>query len=639
MIRLLILALTMYSSVLFAQTKSGSGNKEVEESLNPDKLQFLLDIGGSKNNPEIGRITNKATAMALDKVVGTQRVAFIAAALEVVNSSYLEGYMNPIEYCKNYLNGIENRTIPRHERDVYVKKLDESRVEVWKFKRMLFTAQQIVGEMSEEEIEAILGEFENFQLEYLLGHASNPKFKIDEGNNRMVAIVAGLFVGGLLPTDSLLRRAPVDFLAEDELNQVQSARFVVKERDLWDRAKQETHEVQYSSYYPKLKDEFLEKMNLELKDPNPLFEEPFSAGELLACGSKEDCKTFCRKHFRSKHNDNEPGAHCFWAAFKIGLEKAYQQKSPEVPESWKTEKLPPMVEKVRALPKWLAFTREHSIYEETDSKTGKSILKVVSTKVIGNPGVSNIAGSKFKQFSEWQEYTGFVKYAMEGSIAVNIVQVLSGTKDANQALAETAVEAMRTILKNQKIVVPIEPGHLTHHFSKSFESFANYTGNLLTKHGDELKKVVEYTGSAAEKKALKGLADDGVGHLSKYSILAGAVGQAVAVEAATDVIFRGIGALYTGKESEKTTIAGKSYNMQGRQGIQLTGIEHIDYWRNKSTALNDEYENWKANMVSNVTGYVAAGVTGAVATPIIFGAAAAAGLPSGGVGGLSLIHI
>ena len=93
-------------------------------------------------------------------------------------------------------------------------------------------------------------------------------------------------------------------------------------------------------------------------------------------------------------------------------------------------------------------------------------------------------------------------------------------------------------------------------------------------------------------------------------------------------------ALVSGQAEEDVDIAGDKYNYKSRnQRMQQSGDWTLDARRSRYYAFEDAMADWSQNLLVNTTSITASVTTFSIGSPLVLGAAAAAGLPTAGVGG------
>jgi hypothetical protein len=590
------LSIFSYADSAVGLVEEKNSGRETSVDLDPDQLQFMLDLGGSSHNPELGQLFEQATHVAIDQKLGYQRVVFIGAAIEVLSRTAALAANTPA-----VSGGSE-----------------EMRHESLSAGRMLYTARKVIESLSDEEVDKIIDQFESFHLKYLEEHNPNPDFNPDSNRSKLTAIAAGMFLGGLLPIEALLVDSATAFSAGYFSPSIDRAAALEREKYYFNQLSIASEQDNFQ-FYQQEKEKFIRLM---ISDPEHFLE----TDDLLDCDSNYKCRSFCRKHYEAGGNGGFLGVVpelCAWVAYKMGLEMVGSGSDEVVPEDWKNNWLPKLKESLLELSDWFAFTRENSIFETID-ENGESSLSY-SSKAVSTITDKALISPGFKKLAKWKKYEGWVKFGLESKFATRAVQVIIQVSDLGKSIADGAVYTLEQYLNLKKMTVTVKPEMLTHHFAKSFEAFAEHKG---------IGSLTHYSGSASEKSAMKDLDRSGFSGLSTMTMIRKAIARSVAIEASVDILFKSGRAFYTGREYDNVDMAGRNYTVTGRDAIQQTGIQRVDEWRNRSFAVEDEYEKWKANMVSNVTGYVAGGAAVVVATPVIFGAAAAAGLPSGGVGGV-----
>lgn len=93
-------------------------------------------------------------------------------------------------------------------------------------------------------------------------------------------------------------------------------------------------------------------------------------------------------------------------------------------------------------------------------------------------------------------------------------------------------------------------------------------------------------------------------------------------------------ALVSGQAEEDVEIAGDKYNYKSRnQRMQQSGDWALDARRSRYYAFEDAMADWSQNLLVNTASITASVTTFSIGSPLVLGAAAAAGLPTAGVGG------
>ena len=92
--------------------------------------------------------------------------------------------------------------------------------------------------------------------------------------------------------------------------------------------------------------------------------------------------------------------------------------------------------------------------------------------------------------------------------------------------------------------------------------------------------------------------------------------------------------LVQGQQKVSMKIAGEKYNYESRyQRMQTSNNWALDERRSRSYAFEDTFADWRENLLVNTASITASVTTFSIGSPLVLGAAAAAGLPTAGVGG------
>ena len=118
----------------------------------------------------------------------------------------------------------------------------------------------------------------------------------------------------------------------------------------------------------------------------------------------------------------------------------------------------------------------------------------------------------------------------------------------------------------------------------------------------------------------------------KLALKAVAIGSLTWI--AIDFVIKAGTALVQGQQKSEAKIAGQKYRFSARnQRMQMSGNRWLDEGRSRSYAFEDAMADYQENLLTNVTGVAVSVGTFTVGSPLVLGAAAAAGLPTAGVGG------
>ncbi len=300
-------------------------------------------------------------------------------------------------------------------------------------------------------------------------------------------------------------------------------------------------------------------------------------------------------------------------------------QSAPPPESWTRDKLPKLKAEVLSIKDWLEFTGNNQIIQEFD-EDGNPIYSVLDNSLTKTPlNVAldqGIVSPILKSLIQRNSVKGWLKFLGESKIAPRIVQFALQTTDLGKAIANTAVLALDQILRGQNLKLVVRPEFLTHKFAQTVHDFA---------HKFDVKLLSKYTPESAAKN-LTDVQKAGLAKTSGMTLLRRAFARAFALEAAIDISFRLGGAAWQGHGNEEVQIGDSEYQVGGRTRVQMTGNATQDRSRQRSAAVEAAWDDWKRNAIQNTGGYIAGGLTVAVATPFVFGVAAAAGAPTAGVG-------
>ncbi|MBW7876114.1 MAG: hypothetical protein H3C47_09015 [Candidatus Cloacimonetes bacterium] len=300
-------------------------------------------------------------------------------------------------------------------------------------------------------------------------------------------------------------------------------------------------------------------------------------------------------------------------------------QSAPPPESWTRDKLPKIKAEVLSIKEWLEFTGNNQIIQEFD-KDGNPVYSVVGDDMVKAP-LNNaidrgVVSPILKAIIQRNSLKGWLKFLGESKIGPRLVQFALQTTELGNAIANTAVMALDQVLrgKNQRLLV--RPEFLTHKFAQTVHDFA---------HKFDIKLLKNYSAESAVAN-LSEVEKAGLAKTSGMTLLRRAFARAFALEAAIDISFRLGGAVWQGHGNEEVQIGDSEYQVGGRTRIQMTGDSSRDSRRQRSAAVEAAWDDWNRNAIQNTGGYIAGGLATAVATPFVFGVAAAAGAPTAGVG-------
>ena len=184
------LLLSLLLNFTMAQNKA-------ETNLNPDQLQFLLNLAGEGPDKRPSESLDRAMQAGWAKETGFQRHLFIVAAIDTIRQA--DGVLKTGHASRN-----KWKSFPRG-------KLALS---------SLKTARLVLEQTSSTEIDYMFKRFRYYEYEYLQQAYQSSNFHIKDKDSFLRAIVAGMFVYKLLPHASLHTEGSVDEWKKSHLSRV-----------------------------------------------------------------------------------------------------------------------------------------------------------------------------------------------------------------------------------------------------------------------------------------------------------------------------------------------------------------------------------------------------------------------------------
>lgn len=198
----------------------------------------------------------------------------------------------------------------------------------------------------------------------------------------------------------------------------------------------------------------------------------------------------------------------------------------------------------------------------------------------------------------------------------NISQSFYITQLGRMALGSQGLAATLAASSMQIFKVSIEKSHRIALDSASNQLEAKIKESLLEWRKTGIPQITSGAKLAGLKLAFKAIA---IGSLTWVVI---------------DFAIKTGSALVHGQNQAEANIAGQKYKFSSRQQrMQTSNDKGFDKYRSRAYAFEDALADYQENLLSNVTGVVVSVGTFTVGSPLVLGAAAAAGLPTAGVGG------
>ena len=170
---------------------------KTETSLNPDQLQFLLNLAGEGPDSRPSESLDRAMQAGWSKETGFQRHLFIVAALDTIRQA--DGILQTGHASRNKW-----------------KRFPKGKLAL----NSLKTAKIILEATSTNEIDYMFKRFRYYEYEYLQQVYRSSGFHVKDKNSFLRTIIAGMFVFKLLPHASLYTKGSVDDWKNSHLNRV-----------------------------------------------------------------------------------------------------------------------------------------------------------------------------------------------------------------------------------------------------------------------------------------------------------------------------------------------------------------------------------------------------------------------------------
>jgi len=587
-------------------------------TVTPEQLQFMLDLGGDGPDKRMAKEMEVATQYAVDKHTQAQKTAFVAAALELLELLPRDGQRqrdlallrNPGSMPLDVLEQAKMRLISSEQSETV------------SYEKMLMTGIRITDSLSESEVQTLVAQFADFHWDYLKEHNPRSEVKVEKGKDGLSVLIAGMFLGGYLKSEDLLPQINTfeneTNAAMSEIELAEAQRRMQQNRELAVQSGMQREVIRAirpadpEDTEPSEKDLFHRRMSM--------VQPPLSRRELLDCE-----RTRCARSVEGVYYGRY-SAFGIFMAYQVGFSMPEEESGRGQEDTvWGREVLPRLKEEVLSIRDWLQFTEVNQIIEQVDEKGETTYAFMSSSYVINafNAGSEfGIVGPAIQKLMEGRNLPTWFKFIAGSRAAARLMQAGMGTRDVQSAIASTTVFALERGLHALNKPMVVSPALLTHHFAKTIEDFA-------TKF--DISRLKKYTGSAGEVIEQAKLQSNGIANVAGRSLLKRAFARGFAIEVAVDMAVRFGGAAWKGDHMDRAEIAGQQFVVGGRDRIQLMG-DGNDTARLRNAALEDAWDDWSRRGIQNSVGYVTGAAAGAVATPFVFGLAAAAGAPTAGVG-------
>lgn|GEM_PF-6536073 len=326
-------------------------------------------------------------------------------------------------------------------------------------------------------------------------------------------------------------------------------------------------------------------------------------------------QTYRSRHFHVKDRNSFLRA-IIGGMFVHGLLPKQSLYNPSIAREWTKIHRPRLLHLIHlTFHQWLPFVEENAVIIDGFSPLGDDLL-VLKEEVIkrGKMSLIPLAQTVSAEIAEkllphlplWMANT------VQSPLSGHLVLLAFKLQSLERALSWSTIHILKRDLKNRygmDLDLPTEP--LQKQFEKTFR---------------ELSK--------AKFKDLSRI----VGKNLNFAMILRGVGIGSLIGLVADIAIESTGALINGQKMEEVHFGTTTVPYRPRSAqMQITGDQLLDKARNRAYAMGDLRAKYKRELLTRVAGTITWVGTYTVATPLILGAAAAAGLPSAGVGGALVV--